>query len=186
MTLIPQQQGPTPEQMFERLQTWWQQQQQLAKLRALEILKRKEMVAYYFVDPRQGTNRLDVGGGFDLKLDVPFKPKVDEAMFKAVKTADFTALGIDKATLFPLKPTLSVTAYRKLNDKQRAFIDQMLDVGDNTPQLHIVARSQDEQVSTEVQATTAPAKRATRKAAAKAPTKKAVAKKVAPKPPRKR
>lgn len=184
MTNIPDQQQLTPEQAFENLQKWWQQQQQLIALKTAEILARKDLVKFYFANPREGTNRLDLGGGYDLKLDFGYDRKVDEAALDATKASEFKKLGLSKDELFTYKPQLNLKAYRKLNAAQRAFIDELMDVKETTPQLHIVPRAQDEAATGEAAAEgEAPAKpaRAPRKAAAakapKAPAKAAAAKK---------
>lgn len=184
MTLIPEQNAMTPEQAFENLQKWWQSQQQLIALKAAEILARKDLVKFYFANPREGTNRLDLGGGFDLKLDFGYDRKVDEAALDAAKASEFKKLGLSKDDLFVYKPALNLKAYRKLNAVQRAFIDELMDVKETTPQLHIVQRAQDDNGIGEAAAegeTTAKPARAPRKAAAakapKAPAKAAAAKK---------
>lgn len=176
MTQIPEQQQLTPEQAFEELQKWWQQQQQLAILKQAEVLVRKRMANFYFPTPREGTNRLDLGGGYDLKLDFSYSRNVDEAALDNAKAADFRKLRIDKEELFPLKPTLNLKAYRKLTDEQRAFVDELLEVKEGTPALHIVPQGEQAQ-GTDGEAAPAPAPRK-RAAAKKAPAaKKAVAKK---------
>lgn len=177
MTKIPEQQVRTPEEMFANLQKWWQMQQQLAKLKTTEVLERKDMVGYYFPSPREGTNRLDVGGGFDLRLVFGYSRNVDEAALDSAKASDFKKLKIDKDSLFAYKPELVVKEYKKLSDEQRAFIDELLDVKESTPQLHIVPRAQSDADPEITEVPVATTKRAPRKAAAKAPAKKTAAKK---------
>jgi hypothetical protein len=43
--------------------------------------------------------------------------------------------------LFVYKPTLSTTAYRKLNKEQTAFVDALLDIKEGTPAMSIVANA---------------------------------------------
>ena len=176
MTQIPDQQALSPEQAFEELQKWWQQQKQLAILKLNEVLARKRMSTFYFPTPREGTNRLDLGGGYDLKLDYSYTRNVDEAALDSAKAADFRKLKIDKDELFPLKPTLNLKAYRGLSDAQRAFVDELIETKESTPQLHIVKQAEVE-AAVEGEAA-APATRK-RIAAKKAPAVKKAAAKLA-------
>lgn len=181
MTQIPEQVTLTPEQAYEQLQKWFQQQQQLTVLKTAEVLERKRMAGFYFPQPREGSNRLDLGGGYDLKLDFAYSRNVDEAALDAAKAADFRKLHIDKEDLFPLKPTLNLKAYRKLSDAQRAFVDELLDTKEATPQLHIVPQAEKDAPAEEAAAAPAPRKRA---AAKKAPAVKKAAAKKAPAAPK--
>lgn len=138
MVQIPEQQALTPEQAFERLQIWFAMQQQLADLKTAEVLSRKSMATYYFPTPNEGTNRVDIGLGYDLKLEHKITRNVDEAALQNVTAADVAKLKLPMDELFVWKPQLSLTAYRALNDKQRAYVDALLDIDYGTPQLHIV------------------------------------------------
>jgi hypothetical protein len=129
----------SPEEAFERLQRWYTTRTELAELKTSEVLERKDLAGYYFPDPREGTNRLDLGGGFHLKMVHCINRKVDEDAFNAVKVKDIKRLKLPMDELFVMKPTLSVSAYRGLSDEQRAFIDELLESDDGTPQMTIVA-----------------------------------------------
>lgn len=132
----------TPEQAYARLQLWYQKQAQLAELKTEEILLRKELSGFYFHRPVEGVNRVDLGGGFDLKLDHGYDYKVDEAALDAVKAADIKRLKLDMDALVVYKPSLSLTAFRKLNAEQYKFVVGFLDIKEKTPQLHIVQQSE--------------------------------------------
>lgn len=142
MTAIPPKPDMTQEQAFARLQAWYGTQQKLADLKTAEVLERKGLASFYFPAPEEGTNRLPLGGGFDLKLEHTITRKVDEAALDNVKATQAKKLKLNLDLLFPTKPTLSVTEYRKLTDEQRAFVDTLLDIKESeTPGLKIVPQA---------------------------------------------
>lgn len=142
MVAIPPKPDMTPEQAFARLQVWYGTQQKVNELKTAEVLERKTLAAFYFPQPEEGTNRLPLGGGFDLKMGHSITRKVDEAALENVKVAQAKKLKLNLDELFPSKPTLNLTAYRKLNDDQRAFVDTLLDIKESeTPALHIVPQA---------------------------------------------
>lgn len=190
MTTIPDPTPLTPEQAYVDLQKWWQQQQQLKTLKFLEHNARVRMVEFYFPTPREGTNNIDMGGGYNLTLAHTFDYNVDEAAFNSAKASDFKKLKIDRDALFVMKPALSLKAYRKLTEEQRAFVDELLDIKPNSPQLHIVPKTV-EPVSENATELSEPPTVVTRRSP-RAPRKgkpipapaKATAKKTAPPPPK--
>jgi hypothetical protein len=129
----------TPEQAYQRLQVWFEQSKQLAELKTSEILARKELANFYFAKPQKGVNRLDLGGGFDLKLDYGFDYTVDEAALDSVKASDVKRLKLPMDDLIVYKPVLSLREYNKLNAEQKKFVDEFIDAKEKSPQLHIVA-----------------------------------------------
>lgn len=140
MSQIPEEQQLTPEKAFEQLQTWFGMADQLAHLKTAEVLARKRMADFYFPNPDEGTNRLDLGGGFDLILVSKLNRTVDEAALMALDQAaldTINKLSIPMAELFVQKWELKGGAYNTLNDEQRKFVDALLVVKDATPALSI-------------------------------------------------
>lgn len=138
MATIPEQAQLTPEQAFEQLQVWFTLQQQLAKLKQTEVLARKDMVAFYFRNPVEGTNRVDLGGGYELKLTYSYNREVDEAALQNVTAEQVKKLKLPMDELIRWRPELSLSAYRKLNAEQQKFVDGFLDIKEGSPQLAIV------------------------------------------------
>lgn len=129
----------TPEQAYEQLQVWYQTQQQLAKLKELEAQQRRQMVAFYYPEPRVGTNRLDLGAGYDLKLVFGYDYKVDEAALDAVAKADVRKHKLPMDELIEYKPVLVKKVFDALDEEQRAFVEEaFLEKKERSPQLHIV------------------------------------------------
>lgn len=139
MVEIPTQQPMTPEQAYERLQTWYQKKAQLSTLKVHEHLERVALADFYFQQPNEGTNRLDIGGGFDLKLQHGYNYKVSEEDLDQVKAADIKRLKLPWDDLFVYKPELKLSVYRSLSAEQKKFVDAILDIKPSSPQLDIVA-----------------------------------------------
>lgn len=141
MVEIPTQPEMTPEQAHQRLQEWYQKAAQLKTLKTHEHLERVALAAYYFRSPQEGTNRLDLGGGFDLKLQHGYYYKVSEEDLDQVKAADIKRLKLPWDELFVYKPEVKLSVYRKLSAEQKAFVDGILDIKESSPQLEIVPQA---------------------------------------------
>lgn len=141
MTAIPEQQQLTPEQAFELLQAWYQQSAQLAALEQTEFLARQRMAGFYFPGAEEGTNRMDLGGGFDLLMQQTINRNVDEAALFAVTPEQVAKLKLPMDELFKQSWSLSTTAYRNLNAAQTKFIDALLDIKEGSPKLSIVPKA---------------------------------------------
>jgi hypothetical protein len=138
---IPEQQPLTPEQAFAQLQVWYGKKQELANLKASEVLLRKDMATFYFPSPNVGTNRLDIGGGYDLKLVFKYNISVDEAAVDQVTAAQIKKHKLPWEELFVYKPSLVRGVYDALTEDQRKFVDKLLNIKDATPDLDIVPRA---------------------------------------------
>lgn len=138
MTELPTHAGMTPEQAFERLQNWFQKQAQLKVLKSHEHLERVALSDFYFPHAQEGTNRLALGAGFDLKLQHGYNYKVSEEDLDQVAAADIKKLKLPWDDLFVYKPELSIKTYRTLTAEQKKFVDGILDIKPASPQLDIV------------------------------------------------
>lgn len=147
MVDIPQQEGLTPEQAWQRLQEWFAKKRELAIVKQSEHLERVALSKFYFPTTDEGTARFDLGVvngvGYDLVLVATYNRNVDEAALDNVKAADAKRLKLNLDTLFPTKPSLSVSEYRKLTDAQRKFVDALLDIKPGSPQMDIKPRPAD-------------------------------------------
>lgn len=141
MSELPEQVEMTAEQAYERLQDWYQKKQQLDALKTHEHLERVALSGFYFPDPREGTNRMDLGGGFDLMLQAGYNYKVNEEDLDNVKATDIKKLKLPWDDLFEYKPSLKLAVYRKLNEAQKQFVDGLLDIKPSSPQLKIVPQA---------------------------------------------
>lgn len=141
MVDIPTQPQMTPEQAQQRLQEWYQKQAQLKTLKTHEHLERVALASFFFSQPREGVNRIDLGGGFDLKLQYGYNYKVDEADLDQVKATDIKKLKLPWDDLFKYKPELVKSVYNKLSAEQKKFVDQILEIKEASPQLEIVPQA---------------------------------------------
>lgn len=138
MAQIPTQQPLTQEQAYIELQAWYLLQQQLDTVKGKEIVQRKMLAGFYFPKPDMGTNRLDLGGGFDLKLVHKQNIKVLQEEVDAVKPAHIKKFKLPWDDLFVYKPSLNMSVYNKLSAEQKLFVDNLLEISDATPSLEIV------------------------------------------------
>lgn len=138
IALDPNAPNMTAEQAWERLQTWFQKKQQLKTLKDHEYLERGTLAEYYFPRPVEGTNRLELGGGFDLKLTHSYNRAVDEELVSQVKAADIKRLKLPWDDLIEYKPSLKIGVYNKLSTEQKAFVDGLLTIKPGSPQLDVV------------------------------------------------
>ena len=135
---IPTHQPMTPEDAYRRLEEWYLKQAQLRTLKTHEHLERTALAGFYFRNPVEGTNRMSLGGGYDLKLQHGFNYKVSDEDLDQVKPADIKKLKLPWDELFKFEPKLVKSVYNKLNKEQKDFVDQLLEITDASPQLEIV------------------------------------------------
>lgn len=130
------------EAAFVMLQSWWATSKQLAELKVEEVVQRKQLATFYFPSPREGTNRLDIGFGYDLKLEHKFNRSIDEASLDNVKASDIKRLKLPWDDLIVYKPELSLSTYRSLTAEQKKWVDEnVIELKDATPSLSIVPRT---------------------------------------------
>lgn len=141
MSELPQSQPMTQEQAFAALQIWYAKKRELADLKTSEVLLRKDMAAFYFPTPQVGTNRMDLGGGYDLKMVFKYNITVDEAAVENTTAAQIKKLKLPWDDLFVYKPSLVKAVYDDLTSEQKKFVDGLLDIKEATPDLDIVPRA---------------------------------------------
>jgi len=115
------------------LEDWYRISQELKTLKQIELDMRRELFMEYFADPVEGTNVVDIDGGWQLVGGYPFTRTIDPAALDAV----IEQLGNTLDNVVVFKPSLSVTGYRKLDDDARLILDQALVIKPGTPTLTI-------------------------------------------------
>lgn len=128
----------TPEKAYALLQEWYIDKGKLSELKEVEGFTRRRLVAFYFPSPEEGTNRLDLGQGYDLKLNHSYDYKVDEAAVDQVTQAEIKKHKLPWDDLFVYKPTLNKKVYNDLTSEQQKFVQALLDIKPASPQLDIV------------------------------------------------
>lgn len=139
---VPARNPLTPETAFERLQLWYVTKQELSEIKTREILERQDLAKFYFPTPREGTNRMEVSPGYDLKVDYSYTYKVDEAAIDNTTASQIKKLKLPWDDLFVYKPELHMKTYRNLTPEQKAFVDTLLDIKPGTPQMSIVPQAE--------------------------------------------
>lgn len=147
----------TDEQAFAMLQLWFSKKQELSALKTSEVLTRKDLAGFYFPNPVFGTNRIDLGEGYDLKLVHKQNIKVDVAAVDQVTPKMIAKLKLPWEELFEYKPSLVKSVYDTLTEPQKVFVDGLLDITDATPDLDIVPRANYEGSQTHIAAAQAAA-----------------------------
>lgn len=138
MSDIPAQKRMDDEEAFERLQVWFLAKAELNEAKQKEHMERVALAGHYFSAPDEGTNRMPLGGGFDLKLTHAINRKIDEGELDNVTADDVKRLNLPMEELVEYKPTLNVRVYRTLNAEQKLFVDQFVESKDGSPQMEIV------------------------------------------------
>ena len=129
----------------EDLTKWYQLQQQLAAVKASEMLLRTKIYKGLFVEPKEGTNSVPLSEGWVLKAKRTIQRDIDLAAFQALATLDqetqqskFSEVGIAPELMIKWKPELVIKSYRVLTPEQLAIFDQCLIIKDGSPALEIV------------------------------------------------
>ncbi|CAB4194449.1 hypothetical protein UFOVP1254_65 [uncultured Caudovirales phage] len=131
MTLIP------PNEVTQAdLDEWSNLTQQLAAIKAKEMLLRIKIFRAKFPNPVEGTNKFPLAAGWIIKATYPIsrKPLVDLLIARAQELRNS---GVPVDTLIKSTPELVVAEYRKLDDDKRHLFDQILEIKPGSPQLEI-------------------------------------------------
>jgi hypothetical protein len=131
----------------EKILLWKNTANQLAELKEREMMLRKELISECFQvnleETEEGTRTLELGGGYKLKAGLKVSRSFDggqEAVEKVLtKFEKFGAEGqILAERLVNWKPELSVSEYRKLPEKFRKLIDEIVVTKPASPSLEVV------------------------------------------------
>jgi len=146
----------TPEELhalrLQQLGDWQALKARIAADTAKEKADRAKLFDYFFPTPSEGLQRVELGGGWKLKgeysinrtVDLPaltsyglakvaeFAPQLEAwgaANIEAMDPEAFVwqALNVPMADLMKQKTELSKSAYNKLTEVQRAFVECMLE-----------------------------------------------------------
>lgn len=138
---------PPNECTLKDLFDWYQIQDQLARLKAQEVILRCKLFKHHFPTPKEGTNDLELGpllvaagipdDGRVLKGGHTINRTVDEAALLVLAPA-FTENKIPVDKLIKRKPELAKGEYNKLTKEEKQLFDQALIVKPGTPSLEVV------------------------------------------------
>lgn len=135
MALIP------PDVVTEAdLSAWFVAAEELSKAKAREMRLRLRIFKFYFPNPKEGTNTVDLppvaGVPYALKATYPITRNVDQALLDTL-LPKLHEKGIPIDSLIERKPTLVLSNYRTLTAEQLALFDQVLEIKPGSPGLKI-------------------------------------------------
>lgn len=126
-----------------KLQEWHQAvlaAQEAKKLVEAEQALRKEVMALFFPEPVEGTNKFDLEAGWSLKATHKIERKVDEAALPAV-LQQLREMGVNPDPLIRTKPDLDTKAYTSLvqiNPDAAHVFEQALTIKPGSPTVELV------------------------------------------------
>lgn len=127
----------TPFDPVAALVKWDEMQKLMKKLKADEMVLRKQLFTHYFPAPKEGTNTTPLSAGWVLKGGYPIDRAVDIGAFNAGKEL-FAQSGIAADSMVEFKPSLKKAEYNTLTEEQKQLFDRCLVVKPGSPSLEIV------------------------------------------------
>lgn len=119
------------------MDTWFQLTKQLELIKTQEMELRKKIFAYYFTQPKEGTNTVPLNAGWVIKGEYKINRSVDLPLLTNHMN-DLRKKKVPVESLIKYEPKLVVAEYRKLDEKQRAAVDEVLKITVGSPSLEIV------------------------------------------------
>lgn len=140
------------------LAEWYRLKDELAKVKASEMLLRTKIYKGLFVNPTEGTNSIPLAEGWVIKAKRVIQRDVDLAALQANMKPDATtqvsvlsAHGIHVEQLIKWEPELVLKEYRKLSEEQFKIFNECLVIKDGSPSLEIVLPASAAKKKNEVQ-----------------------------------
>ncbi len=116
---------------------WYTAKKTLDDIKGVEMDLRKQVYAKTLEGKAQeGTNKFGLADGWIINCTLPYNYKVDPAITAANKVLHDA--GVDLNLLVEWKPELRIGEYRKLNEEQKALVDNYLTITPGTPQMKVV------------------------------------------------
>lgn len=148
--------APLAPELKAKINEWLSITGWMAKAKARETELRKELVAVFVPNPKEGTNHVQ-GLGFAVTIDHKVSRKLDEAALDAVMPQMPEHLRV-VGTLISYEPTFDLKVYRAMTPDERKIFDQALVIKDGAPSLEItIAEDAAAGAGTSVVAETSPA-----------------------------
>lgn len=126
----------TPEDIAE----WQDLAAQISIMKAKETLLRAKIYKGMFTAPVEGTNTVDLFGGWKLKAVRKVERKIDLPLLQAIalENGPLHVAGIRADDLVKWKPELNLPAYRLLTEAQKLVFDTCLEIKDGSPSVDLV------------------------------------------------
>jgi hypothetical protein len=136
---------PIPENVTTQadLVEWYRLKEELQRVKAAEFLLRQKIFKFYFPEPKEGTNKVDLkdGTGALLKAVHKIDRTIEQGSLDALRTAIHAESSnlpkLPISNLVRYKPELVLSAYRALTAEEQIIFDQCLIIKPGSPQLEI-------------------------------------------------
>lgn len=122
------------------IRSWYVLQQELAELKNQESELRKLVMAEVFEDERMqhGTHKARLSDEAHVSLTIPKKIDVDIDAFNMHKDSMMQRGLIGDDSLIKLKPSVSASAIKYLNDEDKAAFGDVFKISTGSPQMKVV------------------------------------------------
>lgn len=129
------------EPTMDEMQEWFALEPKIKELQARETHLREKITNFYFPQPEEGTNRIDMpfDPSWNIECGATVTRSVDPAALDAYQQELIDAC-IDVSSLLKYKASLDTTAYRKLSDESRKVFDNVLVIKPGKPSLKFVPK----------------------------------------------
>lgn len=133
---------PIPDVSLEDIILWNKMKQELSDLKDAEMALRKRIYRAKVLAPHEGTNKVILPNGWELKAIRTINRKVDIGAARVLSGPDgpFAKAGIVADTLIKWEPELEVKAYKGLLPEARKVFDQCLTIKDGSPSLELIMK----------------------------------------------
>lgn len=127
----------TEARFMETLVEWNKVKEDAALLAQREMELRQFIFKAAFKDPKEGTNKRPLAGGYVLNGVHKINRSIDRASLAAM-TELLIEKGVSPDLIIQYKPELSVSGYKAQSDEVRAIIDMAIVAKPGAPSLEIV------------------------------------------------
>ena len=122
------------------LDLWYASVQKLEvakEIVAEEQMLRRGVASMFFPEPKEGTNDVDLTGGYVLKATVQFRREIDKAAFLALRP-ELERAGVNPDTIVRWEPELETKEYRTLTGDALALFNTVVTTKSGLPSISIV------------------------------------------------
>lgn len=131
---------PAPTITMQDLAAWEELKKQMAVMKEKESALRRKIVAAYFPEPKEGTNKMPLENGWLLNMQRVVDRKIDMGELQAATGPEgiFIKAGFDANPLIEWEPKLKLAVYRALPKDKKTLFEHVLIIKDGSPQVSIV------------------------------------------------
>lgn len=116
---------------------WDRVKNEIARLKEVEMNMRLRIAHSGFTTDAEGTNRAELGNGYELKTVINYTYKLDSDKDKVIAVSDKLPPYIADR-LFKWKVDISVSEYRLLEPAHKKLVDRILTVTEGAPKVDII------------------------------------------------